>query len=222
MKPYERENNLYRSGKRCKISIPEKILFGYLDKYVDPGSRILDIGCGSGEITKKIKEKGYVVTGLDFSSVAVKLAKSLGLDCRLADLDNGIPYDNDTFDAIWAGDIIEHVFDPIFVLKEVKRVLVNRGLFLCTIPYDLRLSTRLKILFGHSYQESVYRKYYQYKHHTFFSMPLLRYMLKESSLDLREEQFVVSLPIFKKKIISKSRLLVYFAETIAIRSKAIL
>jgi len=218
MKPNERENSLYRNGKRCEISKPEIILFEYLQKHVNSGSRILDIGCGSGEIAQKIMGRGHFVTGLDFSSVAVELAKGLGLDCGLADLDNGIPFDDGTFNAVWAGDIIEHVFDPIFVLKEVKRLLVNRGVLLCTVPYDLKVTTRLRILFGHSFQEGVYRKFGQYKHHTFFSMPLLKYMFKEASLHIQEMKFVIKFPKVRKEFISSSRALAYFAKTVAIRA----
>jgi len=218
MRPKERENKLYRNGKKCEISKAEGILFKYLEKHVKKGSQILDIGCGSGEITLRIKEKGYEITGLDFSSVAVDLAKSLGLNCQVVDLDIGIPFDNDTFDVVWAGDVIEHVFDPLFVLKEVNRVLVSGGALLCTIPYDLKLTTRLRILFGHSYQEGVYRKFGQYKHHTFFSVPLMKYMFKEASLQVQEIRFVIKFPRLKREFISKNRALVYFAKTMAIRA----
>ena len=87
MRPHERENSLYKGGKRCQISNPEQILFEYLDKYVKPGGRVLDIGCGSGEITQKIREKRQLVAGLDFSSVAIDLGGSLvrnNINIRLA------------------------------------------------------------------------------------------------------------------------------------------
>lgn len=218
MRPKERENKLYRNGKRCEISKAEGILFKYLEKHVKKGSQILDIGCGSGEITQRIKEKGYEITGLDFSSVAVDLAKGLGLNCQVVDLDTGIPFDNDTFDVVWAGDVIEHVFDPIFVLKEVNRVLVSEGMLLCTIPYDVKLTTRLRILFGHSYQEGVYRKFGQYKHHTFFSIPLMKYMFKEASLQAQEMRFVIKFPKLRREFVSDSKALIYFAKTMAIRA----
>jgi SAM-dependent methyltransferase len=168
MIPREREDRLYKSGKRCEIAKEEGILFEYLDKISDRGSRVLDIGAGSGDITYKIKEKGFSVTGVDFSEEVVKLTRGLGLNCLVVDLDNGIPFDDGVFDIVWAGDIIEHLFDPIFVLKEVNRVLAPGGALLCTIQYDLKITTRLTALLGQSYQESVYRKYGQYKHHTFF------------------------------------------------------
>ncbi len=218
MKPEERENGLYRAGKRCSISSAETILFDYLDRFVDPGSRILDVGCGSGEVAQRIKEKGYEIAALDFSPVAVELARDLGLDCRVADLDTGIPFPDSTFDAVWAGDVIEHVFDPISFLKEIRRVLGPGGSLLCTIPYDLKLTTRLRILFGHSYQEGVYKKYGQYKHHTFFSLPLLRFMFREARLEIQKMRFVIRFPKTKREFISGSWPLIYFAKTMVIRA----
>lgn len=218
MKPEDRENKLYKEGKKCCISIAENILFEYLDEFADKNSRILDIGCGSGEIARKIKEKGHDITGLDFSEAAVESAQKLGIKCRVSDLDRGIPFDDNSFDIVWAGDVIEHVFDPIFVLREINRVLVPDGLFLCTVPYDLKLITRIKILFGHSYQEGVYKNLGQYKHHTFFSVPLLKYMFKESSLRIREIRFVIKFPKLKKEFISYNRVLIWFAKTMAVRA----
>jgi len=216
MIPREREDRLYKSGKRCEIAKEEGILFGYLDKISDRGSRVLDIGAGSGDITYKIKEKGFSVTGVDFSEEGVKLARRLGLNCLVVDLDNGIPFDDGVFDIVWAGDIIEHLFDPIFVLKEVNRVLAPGGALLCTIPYDLRITTRLRVLLGQSYQESVYRKYGQYKHHTFFSIPLMKYMFREASLQIQEMRFVIKFPKLNKEFVTKNRAVIGFAKTMAI------
>ena len=72
------------------------------------------------------------------------------------------------------------------------------------------------MLMGHSYQESVYRKFGQYKHHTFFSLPLIKYMLNESSLKLEAIAFVIRLPKLKKEFITKNRALIGFAKTMAI------
>jgi SAM-dependent methyltransferase len=183
-----------------------------------PGMRVLDIGCGSGEITQKVSKKGYSVVGLDFSSAGIEIARAEGLELLLVDLDAGIPFDNNSFDVVWAGDVIEHIFDPIYVFKEICRVLVSGGLLLCTIPYDLYLTTRLRILFGQSYQESTYKEHGQYKHHTFFSWPLLKYMLAQADLQIREKTFILELPRVKRQFITNCNALKCFAKTIAIAS----
>lgn len=218
MKPEEREDNLYRDGKRCQISLEEEVLLELLDNNSPAGSKVLDIGCGSGEIAHVINEKGYAVSGIDFSPVAIELARKQGINSQLADLDNGIPFDNNTFNIVWAGDVIEHVFDPIFVLNEINRVLVPSGQLLCTIPYDLNIATRLRVFFGHSYQENVYREYGQYKHHTFFSIPLMKYMLDTAGLKPQDIKYLIKIPKTKIQFVTKSRAMIYFANTMIIRA----
>ena len=178
----------------------------------------MDIGCGSGEVTQRIREKGYEVTGLDFSPIAVERAQERGLNCTVADLDSGIPLPDNMVQAVWAGDVIEHVFDPIFVLREVNRILVPGGHFLCTIPYDLSINIRIRILAGHSYQENTYKKFDQYKHHTFFSVPLMMQMFKDASLRIEQRRYVVRLPRTKREFICGSPALIWFTKTIAVRA----
>ena len=218
MKPAEREDNLYRNGKRCQISLEEEVLLEILDNNSPAGSKVLDIGCGSGEIARVINEKGYAVSGIDFSPVAIELARKQGINSHLADLDSGIPFDDNTFDIVWAGDVIEHVFDPIFLLNEINRVLVPSGQLLCTIPYDLNIATRLRVFFGHSYQENVYREYGQYKHHTFFSLPLMKFMLDRVGLKLQDIKYLIRIPKTKIQFGTKSRAMIYFANTMIIRA----
>jgi SAM-dependent methyltransferase len=198
--------------------LEEEVLLELLDNNSPAGSKVLDIGCGSGEIAHVINEKGYAVSGIDFSPVAIELARKQGINSQLADLDNGIPFDDNTFNIVWAGDVIEHVFDPIFVLNEINRVLVPGGQLLCTIPYDLNIATRLRVFFGHSYQENVYREYGQYKHHTFFSIPLMKYMLDTAGLKPQDIKYLIKIPKTKIQFVTKSRAMIYFANTMIIRA----
>src|SRR3989338_4281069 len=148
--------------------------------------KLLDVGCGTGLITARGAKLGLKVRGLDFSATALKKAKKLGLDVVQCDLDEGIPEKNASYDVVWAGDIVEHVFDPINLLKEVYRVLKPGGILLLTIPNDVGLISRLKMLWGISHQEMMYRKAGYYKHHTFFSPSLITFMLDRAGLNIEE------------------------------------
>ena len=80
----------------------------------DKSCKILDVGCGIGTIAKLLKDDGHDVTGIDFSSVAVNKAKQLGIHADVVDVDKeGLPFEDGEFDIVYAGDIVEHVFDPI-------------------------------------------------------------------------------------------------------------
>lgn len=198
----DREDLLYSNGKRCEIDIEERYILKEIASHAQTRNNFLDIGCGSGEITFEVKKMGFNVIGIDFSENAIKLTKSKGIESYTQDLDKGLPFENDRFDIILAGDVMEHVFDPIFVFKEIKRVLKPKGILFATIPYDLNWKVRLKTVLGISYQEGVYRKYDQFKHHSFFSERMLRYMVKKAELNMKNLKYIVGRK--HKKIIKNS------------------
>jgi len=182
MRPEERENQRYSAGSVNPIEEEEKILLSFLPD--GSGKSLLDVGCGIGSISLELQKKGFCVKGVDFSEIGVSKCIERGLDARVCDVDkNGLPFGDKSFDIVWAGDIIEHVFDPIFLLEETCRVLKDNGSLLATIPNDFYFKRRWRIFkTGRSIQSSVYRKLRQCKHHTFFSWELLEYMLGQAGL----------------------------------------
>jgi len=180
MKPSIIEDTRYEQQDYCQIRREEEIVFSYLDEIRKLSANpplLLDIGCGTGLITKEVAKHGFTAKGIDFSIIAVEKAKSRGVTAEVVDLDDGIPDKDGTYDVVLAGDIIEHVFDPMSVIKEAGRVIKPGGYFLITIPNDVSVMVRLKTLMGISYQEVMYRRSGVYKHHTFFTLGLLKYML---------------------------------------------
>ena len=206
MRPDERENSLYRSGKRVQINTEEKILLNYLKKLIKPETKksfALDIGCGSGEIMEILNSYGLISEGIDFSSEAVNLCISKGLSAMHLDLDDGIPKKNNNYDLVWAGDVIEHVFDPQYLIKEIDRILLKDGYLFFSIPNDLHISKRLTTLFGESYQLSYYKKFGIYKHHTFFSLNLLKHFFSLTDLEIVDLYRIIRIPKLNRKFIFK-------------------
>ncbi len=195
MKPAAIEDTRYAKEDYCQIRREEEIIFSYLKeiKRNHGGTpTLLDIGCGSGMITKEVAALGYAVKGIDFSATAVEKARSVGVDAEVVDLDDGIPGPDGTYDVVLAGDIIEHVFDPISVIKEASRVVKPGGHLLVTIPNDVSVMVRLKTLFGISYQEVMYRRSGIYKHHTFFTLGLIKYMLRMSGFQVIKKTHITN------------------------------
>lgn len=222
MMTHEREDILYGNGKRCQIEKEEIYMMNLLGLATKKDSKLLDIGCGSGEISLALRDKGFAPFGLDFSTKAIEIASEAGLECMHADLDKGIPLNDNEFDVVWAGDVMEHVFDPIGVLSEVNRVLIDSGEFYATIPYDINYKTRIKMLLGQSYQEGVYKKFGQFKHHTFFSEGLMRYMFEINNLKIVKISYVGIIPFTKKSFISSSVIFRIFSNLMIVKAVKIM
>lgn len=101
---------------------------------------MLDIGCGGGRFTESIPYYFPKVSmyGCDISSTAVSYAKKLGSGkVRYGVIKNNkFPYKNSFFDACICFDVLEHVPNVDFFLREVKRVLKKEGKFFLIVPCE--------------------------------------------------------------------------------------
>ena len=97
------------------------------------GMKMLEPGCGRGEVLKNFKELGLEVVGMDISPEATKFDN--GLDVKLCDIENeALPFDDNTFDVIYSKSFIEHLYYPERYLEEAYRVLKPNGILLTLTP----------------------------------------------------------------------------------------
>jgi SAM-dependent methyltransferase len=101
-----------------------------------PGVRVLDAGCGRGEVLLACARAGADVAGFDYADAAVELSRETlaavdGADVRRADIER-LPWADDSFDRCLLGDVIEHLDDAQIAagLRELRRVLSPGGLLL--------------------------------------------------------------------------------------------
>lgn len=119
-------------------------------QYIEKGSKVLDIGCSSGNFGKVlIEEKGCVVDGIELDLDDYKVAKKhlrnvYHLNIETDNLDEI----SDTYDYIYFGDVIEHLVTPAPTLRRIHHLLKPNGQLVFSIPNMAHLSVRLMVLQG--------------------------------------------------------------------------
>jgi SAM-dependent methyltransferase len=99
--------------------------------------RFLDIGCGDGAIALLLKSACHAteVYGLEQNDEYASVARQKGIVTYTLDVDkNQYPFPNDYFDAVFAGEVLEHLNDPDHFFEEIHRILRKRGIFVLTTP----------------------------------------------------------------------------------------
>jgi 2-polyprenyl-6-hydroxyphenyl methylase/3-demethylubiquinone-9 3-methyltransferase len=97
-----------------------------------PQANVLDIGCGAGLLANKLAQQGLAVTGFDASAESLAVARRydgtgrVHYQCGDA---NHLPFAAESFDAVCALDMLEHVEAPTRIVAEAARVLRPGGLF---------------------------------------------------------------------------------------------
>jgi SAM-dependent methyltransferase len=105
--------------------------WGDLTRHFSPGARLLDIGCGSGWLAAHFSE----YTGVERDPVAVEHALSLGRNVVMCDVEREpLPFDDQTFEGVVLKDLLEHVRDPVAVVREARRVLTEGGRLYASSP----------------------------------------------------------------------------------------
>jgi ubiquinone/menaquinone biosynthesis C-methylase UbiE len=113
--------------------------------------RVLDVGCGEGQFAAALEREGAEVVAIDVAAEPLRraLAHAPELDVRLVEPEGELPFEDSSFDAVWAGEVIEHVADTSRWLSELRRVLRSGGTLLVSTPNHGPLS-RLRLALSRS------------------------------------------------------------------------
>lgn len=117
--------------------------FEEVSNVIEPVSGVvLDLGCNDGTFSKVVLEKtgAKSLVGIDVVKKTVDWAnkhwaKTGRMKFRVEDA-HKLPYKSGTFDAVFALEMLEHVFNPLKVLTEAKRVLKKGGYGVFLVPSD--------------------------------------------------------------------------------------
>ena len=105
-------------------------------------NRLLDLGCGAGDLLQAARKHGWEGQGLDVSEHAAQHVRELGFEVFVGEL-AAAKFPTAHFDVVTAAELLEHVFDPRALVAEVARILRPGGLFWLTTPHARGLSARL-------------------------------------------------------------------------------
>lgn len=142
---HDHPNAIVRMVERMRV----RRLLSALD--VRPGQRVLEVGCGAGNILAEIQ--GAELHGVDLSPWLLEKARArLGTRAELREgWAEDLPYPDGHFDRVYSSEVLEHVADPERVLREMRRVVAPGGKVAISFPNealidrvkDVLIATRL-------------------------------------------------------------------------------
>lgn len=136
-KSYSDEEILYFHNK---LEQKYAVLLKYLQLENNNAPKLLDVGCGEGWALKFFKDKGWNVTGLDYSEYGCKAQNP---DCigfiQLGNINEHIEIlveQQQKFHVILLDNVLEHVLDPLNLLNQCNKLLEHNGVLIIEVPND--------------------------------------------------------------------------------------
>ena len=115
-------------------------------KYADtlkpdrPGGRVLDVGCGAGQVVARLTEAGFEAHGVDVSEPSIARARQFCPRCLVYD-GTTLPYPDKHFASAGALNVLEHVEQPEAFILELVRVVQPGGKVIISSPNFMRATT---------------------------------------------------------------------------------
>jgi SAM-dependent methyltransferase len=122
--------------------------YNFILKHLSDSSRkikILDTGCGKGNLTRKLQKCGFDVFACDINDVA-RLKKPVHF--KQVNLNYKLPYKNSSFDVIVCLEVIEHLENPWLLISEFYRMLNDGGKLFISSPNLSNCLARIYYLFS--------------------------------------------------------------------------
>lgn len=120
-------NNEYSMESISKHTSRVHNLIKFVKQVTPVGGKILDVGCGDLYLSKVLPE--YNWTGLDINPANTNTA------IIKHNIDNTpYPFENNSFDTVICSEVLEHMFNPMDINKEIRRIIKESGKYICSTP----------------------------------------------------------------------------------------
>lgn len=108
-----------------------------------PG-RLLELGCGRGELLGAAAERGWSAYGVEMTPEFAAVARSRGVHVEMASVETSQTLEGEAeFDVVYLAAILEHLYDPVACLKRVRRALAPGGVVFIDVPNECSIRTRI-------------------------------------------------------------------------------
>ncbi len=157
----------------------------HLFEYVPKQSRVLDVGCSSGNFGDVlINEKHCEVIGIDIDEPDIELAQTKLTAAKVRNIERDDISELGTFDVIIFADVLEHLLDPIAALHKVKKQLRPNGRIVFSIPNMGHISVRLLLLKG--FFEYISIGVLDRTHLHYYDEQEVQHLFAEAKLEIKE------------------------------------
>jgi len=138
----------HRTGDRIGNSFMEDVRAVLFRDWIGQGKVILDLGGRDGTLTRHFADGNQVVIG-DIDTAAMALAaQTLGVDTIEVNLNEPLPFEDESFDVIVLAEVLEHLPYPAITLTQIERLLKPNGILVGSVPLAYHLKDRWQVLRG--------------------------------------------------------------------------
>jgi 2-polyprenyl-3-methyl-5-hydroxy-6-metoxy-1,4-benzoquinol methylase len=161
---------------------------------------VLEVGCAIGYFTKAMVKRGCKVVGIEIDPEAAARAEEWAERVVVGDIDRGEVWDqldDESFDVVLCGDVLEHLRDPLGALQSAVRKLKPDGVVVTSFPNVAHGDVRLSLLQG----DFVYRDLglLDRTHIRFFTLETVRELLRDAGLLIVDTKRVI-VPLFGSEL----------------------
>jgi 2-polyprenyl-3-methyl-5-hydroxy-6-metoxy-1,4-benzoquinol methylase len=161
---------------------------------------VLEVGCATGYFTKAMVERGCKVVGIELDPAAAAIAEEWAERVVVGDIDRGDVWDqldDESFDVVLCGDVLEHLRDPLGALRSAVRKLKPEGVVVASLPNVAHGDVRLQLLRGtFRYRD---RGLLDRTHIRFFTLDTIRELLRDAGLLVVDTKRVI-VPLFGSEL----------------------